>query len=245
MTGLTTTQKFRQVTFAELDECTVPPSTNTYQPIHHAWLYTDVAKELKRWGYEIVSQDLRLNINGDEFFGILRLKSYIDTNSRWDVSLGLRNTNNKRASVGVFLGTNVWVCDNLQFSAEHTFLRKHHAGTYSVLRNGIRRTCSALKTYRNEQEVFITRLQNWLVTPEVRDHVLVSLLRLNAVKANEIVPIVQETLTPSVGNSECNNISGWGLYNAVTYIGKNGFATNPETAASRSLSINKVFQSVI
>ena len=245
MTALCTSKKFRQVCVGELNQ-PVPATTSTYEPVPHGKFYDMVASGLVRQGYVNVSEDLRISQNGDEFFGILNLRSpYSVDNSPWDVSIGLRNTNNKRASAGVFLGTNVWVCDNLQFSAEHTFLRKHHAGTIGVLREGVAKIMEHLSPYRDQQSRHVEKLQRWIMTPEVRDHVLVSLLRARAISGNEVLPIINEFLSPSEGNPEAQYDSGWGLMNAVTWIGKNGFNKNPETQATRSIAANNVFSDAL
>lgn len=242
MEGLSTSSKFHQVSRDQLNACEVPAETNTFQPVHHGWLCKEVVEQVERRGYRVVKEDLRTTDNGDEFFGILRLRLQgVDSNSPWDLSLGIRNTNNKRASVGLFLGTNVWLCDNLQFSAEHTFTRKHHAGTYDVLREGIEYTTSQLMEYRSAQRQFIIDLQKRAIHTQERDHLLVNCVRAAVIKPNDLLGIIAESTRPSVDNPECENLTAWGLYNAITYVNKGGFQRNPETASRRSLSLNTIF----
>ena len=245
MQNLCTSKKFRQVSVDELLTQPVPPTTNTYEPVPHGRLYDMVAGGLDQRGYIIHEEDLRINKPGDEFFGVLKIKSPGRGNSPWDLSMGLRNTNNKRASAGVFLGTNVWMCDNLQFTAEHTFLRKHHAGTIHVLGRGVDTILGHLARYCGRQADFITNLQRWIMTPQVRDHLLVDLLRQGAIRGNEVIPIIDEFITPSQDNSEAQYDTGWGLMNSVTWIGKQGFDKNPETAAKRSILAHGVFENGI
>jgi len=241
---MTHTKKFNPASVDQLHACPVPESTNTYEPVNHGWLYDEVRRNVGQRGYQIVAEDLRTTESGDEFFGILKLRSPMTTpgvqNSPWDLSLGIRNTNNKRASAGIFLGTNVWVCDNLQFSAEHSLLRKHHAGTYDVLRQGIERITRELKGYREAQRVWVSDMQQWVLTPELRNHLLVQCLQKGAIKGGDIIPILGEIAQPSTDNPEAVGSSAWGLFNAITWIGKKGFDRNPETAATRSLSLQKI-----
>lgn len=241
---MTHTKKFNPVSVDQLHACTVPPSTNTYEPVNHGWLYDEVRRNVGQRGYQIVAEDLRTTESGDEFFGILKLRSPMTTpgvqNSPWDLSLGIRNTNNKRASAGIFLGTNVWVCDNLQFSAEHSLLRKHHAGTYDVLRQGIERITRELTGYRESQRVWVSDMRQWILTPSLRNHLLVQCLQKGAIKGGDIIPIIEEIAQPSTDNPEAVGNSAWGLFNAITWVGKKGFDRNPETAASRSLALQTI-----
>jgi len=242
MTTLSTSRKFKRVSVDALHmDCPVPPTTTTYEPVPHGRFYDMVASGIAHHGFINVGEDLRVTESGDEFFGTIKLRTPSQGNSPWDLSLGLRNTNNKRASAGIFLGTNVWVCDNLQFSAEHSFLRKHHAGTIHVLSMGVHSIMEKLKGYRQQQSSFIASLQQWLLTPSTRDHLLVDLLRTKAIKANDILPILSEFRGPSLDNPEAQYDSAWGLFNAVTWIGKDGFERNPETQAARSIKANAVF----
>lgn len=246
MDGLMThPKKFNQVSVDQLHACIMPPHTNTYEPVRHSWLYEEVRRNVGRRGYQIVEEDLRTTDSGDEFFGILKLCSPMTTsgvqNSPWDLSLGIRNTNNKRASVGIFLGTNVWVCDNLCFSAEHTLLRKHHAGTYNVLRPDIQQITHELTGYHEAQRAWVSNMQQWILTPELRDHLLVQCLQKGAIKGTDIVPIIRKLAQPSTDNPEAMGNSAWGLFNAITWIGKKGFDRNPETAAGRSLALQTIF----
>lgn len=236
------TKKFKPATATQLYECALPPGTKTYEPVNHGWLYTEVERNIRRQGYHITAKDLRITENGNEFFGILRLRSPVmASNSPWDLSLGIRNTNNKRASVGIFLGTNVWVCDNLMFSAEHSLLRKHHSGTYDILRQEIKDIIRKLASYRKKQQTWVSDMQQWVLTPTLRSHLLVQCLQKGAIKGTDIVPILGEVAQPSTGNPEVEDKTAWGLFNAITWIGKKGFDRNPETAASRSLMLQTVF----
>jgi len=242
MSGLMThTKKFQQVSVDALHACPVPESTNTFEPINHGWLYEEVRKACNTRGYVIAAEDLRVTDNGDEFFGILRLRQTVNPSNDWDLSLGIRNTNNKRASAGIFLGNNVWLCDNLQFSAEHTFLRKHHAGSYDVVREGVCDITRRLDGYRQEQEQFIRNLQTWVLTPELRDHLIVDCLRNGGILGGEVIKVIGEVESPSEGNPEANGETAWGLMNAITWVQKGGYDRNPETQAQRSIQLQKVF----
>lgn len=244
MVGLSTGKKFCTVTSEELNQIPVPANTNTWQPIQHGWLYKEVVKSCMQRGYAISMSDLRVTTCGNEFFGIIRLRQTVDPGNKWDLSLGIRNTNNKRASAGLFLGTNVYVCDNLQFSAEHTFLRKHHAGSYDAIRDGLCNLTRHLDSYRQNQKQYIHDLQNWMLTPELRNHLIIRSLQSGALLSGQVLKVVNEYMTPSEGNPEAVGNSAWNLLNAVTWVQKDGYEKNPETQAQRSIQLQKVFYPV-
>lgn len=247
---LVTGRKFHMIQLRALTDVRVPMETRTWCPISHSWLVDTVLDNVSERGWFVRGQNLKLSQDGMEFFGVLDLTrertGLPNIEGRtWDMSVGLRNTNNKRASAGVFLGSKVWVCDNLQFGSEHTLLRKHHRHSYDVLADGINHIIKELDDVRAEQAAFFCQLKNVTTTRQIRNDVVVQLADKGAIKVTDILRVVQEHLTPCADNVEASYGNLWGLYNACTWVSKSGFGLNPVTAAQRSLTMNKVFQGAI
>lgn len=237
-----TGRKFRNVTVGELRYIPTPEETRTWCPIGHGWLLDKVLTELGGYGYDVRSSDLRVSKDNMEFFGILNIG--LAGNEDFGLSIGLRNTHNKRASAAVLLGTDVWMCDNLCYSAEHTFVRKHHPNSYVILASGIHTLMGNLETYAKEQQRFIDRMKNFEPCRETRHDILVRAAQKGAILVGDILKIAKEFDTPQPQNVEAIGTSAWALFNAATYVGKDYFERNPDTAAQRSVALSKLFNEV-
>jgi len=100
-----------------------PEGTATWQPIAHRELIFALEVELTiAQQFEIIRKDYSLSQDGHQMFGVWTLQSI---NNDMAFALGLRNSTNKRLSVGVVAGTRVFVCDNLAFSGEFIVFRRH------------------------------------------------------------------------------------------------------------------------
>jgi hypothetical protein len=234
--------KFHQVDPVGLSECATPKGTTTWEPVKHGWLYLRVRDAIRAKGFRIGREDLQVNRDGKEFFGILNLEP--PEGLDWGLSVGIRNTNNKRASAGVCLGTNVIVCDNLQFTAEHVLLRKHHVGTYDVLDEGVIDIMRHLPEFQAKQEEKVAKMKARHISAMTRDHLLVNCMRVGAIRPTQVLPIIQETKVQNSKNPDAFGTTIWALYNGVTWVTKPDFLRNPDTAASRSIRMNREFHNL-
>ena len=113
-----------EVSFAEVVAVPVPTQTDSYRPVPYGqaitFLREAIASELNM---PIASERYGLNTEGKQLFAMARL----DTgNPDFVLSIGLRQSYNKSLPLGVAVGANVLVCDNLCFSGDaFTVVRKN------------------------------------------------------------------------------------------------------------------------
>ncbi len=101
-----------------------PIATETWTPIPHHRLVTQVEHALKLSHLTVVGQAHALSHGGDRYFGLLQVQNgHESTDYSW--VLGLRNSHDKTFPAGLVVGASVFVCDNLSFSGEVKFARKH------------------------------------------------------------------------------------------------------------------------
>ena len=123
----------------------VPPTTRTYTPVPNKDLIDFIRARIAAvLGIRIIAEQWALSKNGQQLFGIIVLKG--------GLVIGVRSSYNKTLSVGLAVGMQVFVCDNLCFSGDSlTYMRKH---TLNVWRD-IRHT---LDSVLQESEVYHERL---------------------------------------------------------------------------------------
>jgi hypothetical protein len=113
------------VDLAEVDNVKTPRSTNSWRPIPHAELITTVQRTLVTTNLRISAQAHSLSHEGQRYFGFMEAHAQKSSDDYCWV-LGLRNSHDKTFPAGIVAGASVFVCDNLSFSGEIKFARKHN-----------------------------------------------------------------------------------------------------------------------
>lgn len=102
------------VTRAQVEAVPVPEATRSWHPVAYAdaigYLHEQTDRQL---GLPIVKEQFGLNKAGDQMFGLLTLGTDRKDNG---LSIGIRQSYNKSLALGVAVGAQVFVCDNLCFS---------------------------------------------------------------------------------------------------------------------------------
>jgi len=105
----------RVVTLADVEAVPVPEATESYNPVPYGHAIQLMHSEAKRTlGMAVRSEQYGLNREGDQMFALLTLDS---GSAEHGLSIGLRQSYNKSLALGVAIGAQVFVCDNLAFSA--------------------------------------------------------------------------------------------------------------------------------
>jgi hypothetical protein len=103
-------------TLQQVLDVPVPEATDTWSPVAYGdaiQFMRDTARE--RLGLDIKSEAYGLNKKGNQLFARITL----DTgDNEKGLSIGLRQSYNKSLALGVAVGANVFVCDNLCFSGD-------------------------------------------------------------------------------------------------------------------------------
>jgi len=114
----------KQVNFAELSAIPLPERTDTYEPVP----FSDLLVNTKRicddiLDLEFVDQKLAVSKNEQRFFGLLQYKD--PNNEEMGQAIGIRSSHDKSMSNGFCSGATVFVCDNMAFTGDITYMRKH------------------------------------------------------------------------------------------------------------------------
>lgn len=137
-----------------------PVPTRTHYPIPHDKLLDLTVQNLIRSGFEVEGAEYALRdgkdengnlIPGAQFFGLLQLRNGRE-NPDYSLIAGVRNAHDKGYSASLALGSRVFVCDNLSFSGEVRFGRKHTRYINRDLPYLVRDTMGRLGVLRESQE---------------------------------------------------------------------------------------------
>ncbi len=205
-----------EATEAQVDAIPVPEATATYQPVGHTDLITNIRRSAKLFNLEEDSSKFALGRNGDQMFMLLNLKSDSDIG----MSIVARNSYDQSMSVGIAAGSRVFICDNMALSGEWAKTHKHTRRAWDELYAFLYGAFPALIA---KHDSFIHASDTWkgsLITQVEADHFVVEACRRNALPATDILPVLKEYETPSIGAWADEHKSVWRLYNAATQIAK-------------------------
>ena len=108
----------------EVSRVTTPAATESWQPIPHHQLIQTVQRTLATTRLTIGTTAHSLSHDGMRYFGLMEVHGQKNSDDYCWV-LGLRNSHDKTFPAGIVAGASVFVCDNLSFSGEVKFARKH------------------------------------------------------------------------------------------------------------------------
>ncbi len=219
-------------TLDELASIPLPKETRTYKPVAHQVLATmlgAIASDLLP-EFELVKTQFGLARDGQQMFGVHTLKN---GSSTMGLSIGFRNSYNKSLSVGVAVGGQVLVCDNLCLQGEVTVLKKHTlnvvASIESLALSAIYKSRSAFNQIKSDAE---TMKQVPMSDDEA--YRMLGLVYGHGIITPRQIPVVKsEWETPSHGAFEPRNL--WSFYNAVTESLK---SSPPQSIMERHLSLH-------
>jgi hypothetical protein len=113
----------------------LPDETATFKPMPHNELANRVitiSNDLLR-GFTLTRETYGVNRQGAQMFALLAY--YQTSNPERGISVAFRNSLDKSMAIGVCLGINVFVCDNMAMHGDISVMRKHTSNMFADLEN--------------------------------------------------------------------------------------------------------------
>jgi hypothetical protein len=196
----------------------LPPATPTYVPLPYESFITRIEKQLAVEGMRLTEQHLALTKDGQRLFGLMGIELPDLVHRDYGCVLGFRTSYDRSLANGIAIGASVFVCDNLSFSGEIRFERKHTAGMLRDLSWMISETVANLPMRFATQSVkFETYKQKEVSEKDVHD-LAIRLWDARALGALEIPRLIKEWRQPR--HSDFGDVPRtiWRFFNAATEV---------------------------
>ena len=213
----------RIVSEDEVRSAYTPECTRTHQPIPHGLFLDIVTEALKEQGFSVEQSEfaLRKSASGEgggdgaQLFALMELRNG-RVNEDYSLVAGLRNSHDKSMSASVVLGSRVFVCDNMAFSGEIKFGRKHTPRILIDIQNIVRRNLTKLPAMRDLQERRIESYKGKIVTDQVAAHTIIKAMKENVLAPSKIKKVWNEWEKPRHEDFAPKN--AWSLFNGFTEV---------------------------
>lgn len=219
-------------TMDQLASIPLPKETRTYKPVAHvalANMLSSMASNLLP-EFRLVNTQFGLARDGQKMFGV---HTFQNGDSALGLSIGFRNSYDRSLSVGIAVGAQVFVCDNLMLTGDLTVLRKHTSNVMTdidgLALSAIYKSRSAFNQIQADAEVMKS-----IPLSDDDAYRTIGLLYGNGIITPRQIPVVKnEWLNPSHADFENRNI--WSFYNACTEALK---SSPPQSIMERHLALH-------
>ena len=209
---------------AQVELCPTPERTPTWVPIPHGRLLNEVENTLGRAGLRVVNEAHALSHDGQRYFGLLELANG-HGHADYALVLGLRNSHDKTFPAALALGSGVFVCDNLAFSAEIVLARKHTVFIGRDLPQLVSTAMGRLGEARQVQERRITAYQETPLSDAQMHDLAVRALDSRVIPVTKLPEVVSEWRQPRHPVFAQGGRTAWRAFNSFTEVLKGGDLT--------------------
>lgn len=211
----------------ELMTVQLPQRTASYCPVPHESLLQTVEANLAKIDYEVVQEKHVLAKDGARYFGVIELRpDGHQTSDEYSLVVGLRNSYDKSLPAGLAVGSGVFVCDNLAFSGEVTFGRKHTTHAMRHLPVLVQNNIFKVRMMEDIQRQRLEQYKMTRMSPMQADSMIMELMRRGVIPAQKIPKVYEEWVNPSHEEFTEDGWSVWRMFNAVTEVLKKNESEN-------------------
>jgi len=192
-----------------------PTPTDTWYPIAHARLLDQVEHTLADAGLNVVSEAHALGRDGDRYFGMLEVVNG-QAHDDYALVVGLRNSHDQSYPAGLVIGSGVFVCDNLAFSGEIKFARKHTRFIDRDLPELVQAAVGRLGEMRHKQDTRIQAYKGTRLCDRDAHHLMVQMVDTGILPVTRLTTALHEFREPSHEQFLTDGRTAWTLMNATT-----------------------------
>lgn len=192
-----------------------PTATDTWQPVPHIRLVTEVEGALTNFQMRVVTSAFALAKKGERFFGLMQVAMADREESDYGYVLSLRNAHDKAWQIMMGVGSTAFVCDNLAFSTEIQVCRKHTNRALLDLPNLVSRATGQLAERWSDQGTRIAAYKDHELTDSQANDLIIRAFEGGVSPVTALPEIIKEWRTPRHPEfAESRNV--WRLFNAFT-----------------------------
>lgn len=205
------------VDYEEVRNSFTPEPQGSHYPIPHPRILDLVVEGLEQQGLHVIDGEGEhaLDKDGMRYFGLLKLTNGADHDD-FGLVAAVRNTHDKSFSASMALGSHVFVCDNLAFSGEVTFARKHTRFADQDMPQLVNDALGRLGTLKRSQEVRIAGYKAAELTDDQAYATMVRAMQAHVIPNAKIRDVVYQWHWPI--HDEFAPRNGWSLFNGFTEV---------------------------
>lgn len=224
----------QEVPFAELENVQTPAATETHFPIAHHEFVSRVRNGLADASLQVVGESHALAKGGNRYFGLFQIAPNGATETDHAFIMGLRNSHDKVFPAGICVGSQVFVCDNLAFSAEIKVMRKHTLNIFRDLPGRVNAAVGRLNDAWGVQSKRFEAYKNTNLSDMQAHDLMIRALENRACNVTALSEVVDGWRNPPFEEFANGNV--WRLFNSFTHALKGNLGALPgRTMALHSL----------
>ena len=227
-------------------EVETPEPTPTHQPISHQFLIEEIETAIESVDMVVNEEAHALDKDGTRYFGMFELVSKEGTAPEDEASmiLGARHSHDKSLSVGVCLGQKVLVCDNLAFSGEISFFRKHTKEVEIDVINGLHSAFDKIPSMHEKQQAMFECFKDEQLRQDRARSLIIEGAKRGVISGSKIIDVVKEWEKPRYPEFSQYGDSMYKLHNAFTTVMKTA-NKNVFTLPQKTMKLQEMVKSAM
>lgn len=213
MSDLITQRGSQLITRDQLDLIPLPEETESYVPVSHYHLSgkilsltTEILKD-----YTLAGESYAVSRNGNQLFALLNFQR---EQREIGLSVAFRNSYDKSMSLGIAIGGQVFICDNLMLHGEIAVMKKHTKNVWVEFEDIA--IASLYKSQRNFEKVMEDsgKLKGLSLRNDDAYRLMGMLYGHGVISPRQLTTLKEEWLHPS--HEEFTERNKWAFMNATT-----------------------------
>lgn len=181
---------------------------------HHR-LLEQVEATLAAGGLKTVNEAHALWNDGQRYFGLLEVQNGRPQDD-YGLVIGLRNSHDKSFPAAIALGSAVFVCDNLAFSAEVTIARRHTRFIERDLPRVVHTAVGRLADMRLRQDERIEAYKQTTLDDRTAHDLVVRTVDAGMLPVTQLPSVLSAWRQPTHDAFTADGKTAWRLFNAFT-----------------------------
>lgn len=220
-------------TRADVLDSPTPDPTETHFPIPHGTLVRTLQTHVESAGLTISSEEYGLWGDDDAMmFGVWGITNG-ESHDDYQLTIGIRNSHNKMFAAGMAVGSRVFVCDNLAFSAEIVIARKHTRHILKDLDRMVAEATGRIGEARIRQDRRIEAYKGTDLSDSSVHDLVIRAVDAKVMANSYIAKVLGEWRSPQ--HDEFGPRNAWSLFNSFTEVFK---GTNPLDLPARTTRLH-------
>jgi len=157
--------------------------------------------------------------DGLRYFGLLEVTNG-QLHDDYGLVIGLRNSHDKSFPAAIALGSAVFVCDNLAFSAEVTIARRHTRFIERDLPRIVHTAVGRLADMRGQQDERIRTYKETELTDAAAHDLVIRAVDASVLPVTQLPAVLGEWRMPTHDEFAADGKTAWRFHNAMTHVWK-------------------------